>query len=178
MRRRVSVAWQVIGVIIAATSTVFAKPASAQTRPEASCIKYFFERSSDAQVDPTAGDAEKVIEQVATSLGLRARVVVIPCNLVNKAEAYVPHQEDGVPPGEYIMYDPDWYREVIGRERMQGIWIFGHELAHILNRDFTARRDVPQFEKETSADLFAGCAVAKMKGDVKTLEAASRSGYD
>jgi hypothetical protein len=202
MRSRGLLGWLVLIAFTTTTSWgAVGQPVSAPAQPEISCVKHFFERSADDPVEPTAADAETVIVQVATSLGLRPGVVVIPCNLVSKAQAYVPRQQDGIPPGEYIIYDPDWYREVIGRERMQGIWVFGHELAHILNRDFTVRRDVSPLERETSADLFAGCAVAKMKGDVKTLEdivykmrrekegvsgypdravslAASRSGYD
>ncbi|MBN9486844.1 MAG: hypothetical protein J0H44_06445 [Alphaproteobacteria bacterium] len=153
--------------------------ASQAAASDATCVTDFFNgRPKDAPLDPTAADAEGMIRQVAASFNLVGSIVIIPCKLVSKAEAYVavpcnvcaPGENDDKLAGEYILYDPDWFREVAGRERMQKYWIFGHELAHILNRDFIQRQNESQLDKEKRADFWAGCAVARMKGDIKSLD--------
>ncbi|MGR4871849.1 M48 family metalloprotease [Variovorax sp. LARHSF232] len=73
-----------------------------------------------------------------------------------------------VPDGEYILYDPDWFREVIGDDRDQAIALFGHELGHFYNRHF--ERKMSEEEKETEADVSAGCAVARLSGDFSRLQ--------
>ena len=74
-----------------------------------------------------------------------------------------------MPKGEYILYQPQWLKEVIGSDRTQLIAVLGHELGHLLNRDFTTRSELPRVQKERDADEFSGCAVAKMEGDWSAL---------
>lgn len=118
----------------------------------------------------SASDAEQLIMRVGESIGLQRPVKVIPCPQVAKAYAWPGGQKDGVPDGEYIIYNPDWVREVIGKDQVQAVALFGHELGHFLNGDFTVRKDVPRRIQERDADRFAGCAVAKISGDFSKLE--------
>ena len=117
-----------------------------------------------------ASDAERLVVEVAQSIGLNRPVTVVPCNFAEKAYAWPGSKDSGTPEAEYIIYNPDWVREVIGQNRFQAVALFGHELAHFLNADFTTRKNVPRPEREADADRFAGCAVAKMGGDFTGLE--------
>jgi hypothetical protein len=75
-----------------------------------------------------------------------------------------------VPGSQYIVYNPDWVQDVIGDDRYQAIALFGHEIAHLMLGHYTAEKDMAEIRKETQADQWAGCAVAKMGGDFKALE--------
>lgn len=116
------------------------------------------------------GDAEALIARVARSIGLSQSVSVVPCRFSSKAISWYARNVPDVPNGEYVIYNPDWVREVIGKDEIQAIALFGHELGHFVNRHFDTRQDLTLKEKETEADHFAGCAVARLKGNFATLE--------
>jgi hypothetical protein len=118
-------------------------------------------------------DAELLIERVADSISLNIDgITIVPCDQASKAQStYADGSVPGVPAGEYILYDPSWLREVIGNDKTQAIAIFGHELGHLLNRDFYKPRSLlPRIRLETDADGFAGCAVARLGGSWGGLE--------
>jgi hypothetical protein len=119
-----------------------------------------------------ASEAEALINQVAKSIGLvGVDVHVVSCELADKAYAYVSDgNEEGVPAGKYIVYNPAWLREVIGKDQVQAGALFGHELGHLLNDHFDAAKDLSTQQKETEADHFAGCAVARLLGQWADLE--------
>ncbi len=48
------------------------------------------------------------------------------------------------------------------KERDEAIFIFGHELGHILNRDFTTNFTLLRLTKETNADRFGGCVAGAL----------------
>ena len=131
--------------------------------------------ASIAKNGPTLGisasDADQLVARVKQSIGLQRPVLVVPCQAINKAFAWVGGADQRVPDGEYIIYNPDWVREMIGKDQVQAVALFGHELGHILNGDFIPpRKNLNLKTKEADADHFAGCAVAKMAGDFSKLE--------
>jgi TPR repeat protein len=115
-------------------------------------------------------DAEILTRQIVANLGSTNHPQTIACGYIDQAEAFVaedredwPGENVHVPAGEYILYNPVWTRQVIGSDRAQAIVLFGHEVGHLINRDFTgARKSVPQLTREREADRFAGCAAARM----------------
>lgn len=117
-----------------------------------------------------ATDADALISKVARSIGLSQSVAVVPCSFSSKAVSWYARNIPEVPNGEYVIYNPDWVREVIGKDQIQAIALFGHELGHFVNRHFDTRQDLTLKEKETEADHFAGCAVARLKGSFSALE--------
>ena len=135
---------------------------------------YCLERyaQGDAGLGISKSEAEELINDVARSIRLRMAITVFPCRYM-KGQKVVALEPDGGtpgrPPGQYVVYDPDWVQEVIGTDRFQAIALFGHELGHFLNQHFTYRRNLPRIQQETEADEFAGCAVARMGGSWDTL---------
>jgi hypothetical protein len=137
------------------------------------CVKDHLnrEKKEGSSLGIAATDAETLIRQVANSMSLELDVVVIPCDYATKAVAWSSTgNEPGVPAGYYIIYNPTWVREVIGRDRVQAIALFGHELGHFLNGHFDRRSHISQQRKEIEADRFAGCAVARLGGEWSALE--------
>ena len=136
-----------------------------------SCVNAFLTKR---KVEPTLGispsDAERLVARVAQSIGLTRVVTVVPCTYIEKAYAWLGKPDDKSPEGEYIIFNPDWVREVLGKDEVQAVALFGHELGHFLNGDFTIRKQLPRAEQERDADRFAGCAVARQSGDFSRLE--------
>jgi hypothetical protein len=146
-------------------------PALARASP-AYCVKTYFEslKRDGPTLGISASDAQRLVQRVSESIGLQSTAQVIPCSGEPKAYAWPGDGSQDVPDGQYIIYDPDWVREVIGKDQVQAVALFGHELGHFLNQDFTVRRDEERRVKERDADHFAGCAVAKVTGDFSKLE--------
>ncbi|MDR5830107.1 hypothetical protein P9250_19730 [Caballeronia sp. LP006] len=115
-------------------------------------------------------DAEAMVAEVARSIAFQQSIKVIYCDYVTKALAWPAKGEDGIPDGDFIEVNPIWFQEVIGNDRVQAIALLGHELGHYLGRHFESRSGIPGIQKETEADGFAGCAVARLSGDWTTLE--------
>lgn len=124
------------------------------------CIREHLNGSTTLGIAPS--DVSELIRQVARSIGVQPSVTVIPCRSEEKAAA-VEHdgQYPGIPAGQYVVYNPEWVREVIGNDRIQAIALFGHEFGHLINRHDTLSKNLSRLEKETQADEFAGCAVAR-----------------
>lgn len=142
--------------------------ASAQS---ATCVStYLAKRKIEPTLGITASDAERLVSRVAQSLALTRPVTVVPCTFAEKAYAWVGRPDDSSPEGEYIIYNPDWVREVLGKDEVQAVALFGHELGHFLNGDFTTRKGLPRSQLERDADRFAGCAVARLSGDFSRFE--------
>ena len=149
---------------------MFVVSAAAEAQP-ALCVKdYLAKRKSDKTLGIALAEAERIVSQVADSIGLRRPVVVVPCAYAQQAYAWPGSVGSGVPNDEYIIYNPDWVREVLGKDQVQAIALFGHELGHFLNGDFTVRKNLPRVQQEGDADRFAGCAVARLSGDFSRLE--------
>lgn len=133
------------------------------------CVsEYLNARKADRILGIAAADAEQLVSKVAQSIGLTRTVMVLPCTYIEKAHAWPGNEE--VPEGEYIIYNPTWVREIIGKDEVQAVALFGHELGHFLNGDFTVRKGIPRQQQELDADQFAGCAVARMSNDLSKLE--------
>ncbi|QCP12087.1 hypothetical protein [Pseudoduganella umbonata] len=115
-------------------------------------------------------EASELIGRVARSIGLSQTVTTVPCHFFSKAAAWNARDNAGIPDGDYVIYNPDWVREVIGSDRTQAIALFGHELGHFVNRHFDTRQYLSSIDKEKEADRFAGCAVARLKGDFAALD--------
>jgi hypothetical protein len=153
-----------VGLVLVAVAS---GPAIALPKGMSYCVKNAIEAKAQGQALGIApAEAETLIADVANSISLGIdTLMVVPCDQAEMAYSYY---EDGtdqsVPKGEYIVYEPTWIRQVIGSDRTEAIVVFGHELGHLLNRDFTANSDLPRIELETRADQFAGCAAAKMGG--------------
>lgn len=171
------------------------------------CVREFFRQAEEKESDEpdlslgfAAPDVEQLVGEVASAIGLDTNgITVISCSEAMKAEATYFGDDDDAPIGEYIVYDPIWLREVIGKNRPEAIALFGHELGHILNRHWTTNKSRTRLQKETEADKFAGCAVgalglewaslesllSRIRGDVETTYPsrenslkAARSGFD
>ncbi|MGD9614033.1 MAG: hypothetical protein AB7H90_12600 [Alphaproteobacteria bacterium] len=162
------------------------------------CIdEYLDEQEGKApalDLDISPSDVEIVVGKVMQAIGLKEKsvkdIVIYPCRFADKVFVWVAkHTSDETarnkernkkrmalikkhiaPDTEFIIYDPTWVREVIGRDYFQAVVLFGHELAHLLNRHFTSRADLDPKEKETEGDYFAGCAVAHLGGDRSVFE--------
>ncbi|MCV9960757.1 hypothetical protein OIU34_02495 [Pararhizobium sp. BT-229] len=157
-----------LGMLGVAPTLAYAQGASSQL-----CVsQYLAAKNSGQQLGIATPEGEDLINQVAHSIGLgRGVITVVPCFYADQAFAwYAPPDLQTVPEGEYIIYNPDWLRQVVGKERTQTIAVFGHELGHFLNRHFTTNKKAPNVEKETDADRFAGCAVARLNGDFNQLD--------
>lgn len=138
------------------------------------CVRRHLAARAQAGLGIAPSDAERYIRNIAARTSVQvAQVTIVPCQFVDRAETRfaAPGEESNVPAGEYLLYNEQWTREVMGADRVQAIALFAHELAHLLNRDFhPPRNTISRVQRETEADEFAGCAVRMMQGDWPTLE--------
>lgn len=142
---------------------------SASAKDENACISEFLGRTTQLYDDEV--NASRILSRVAASVGITRKINVVPCHFATQAVAWrVSEVELGVPKGDYIIYQPDWVRQVLGTDEMQAVALFGHELAHFLNDDFNPTNDTFDAEMERRADKFAGCAVARMNGEISKVE--------
>ena len=151
-----------------ATAGTYAQPASAQV----TCVMKYAQLHNPKALGFSPTDVERLVGDVATAIGLSVRGIhIIPCDGVGKVQSIYYHDRTDIANGDYIFYDTIWVREVLGNKlaegtqtlvRDQAIVVFGHELGHLLGRHFTSNADMPQIQKETEADHFAGCAAAVM----------------
>ena len=138
---------------------VLSSPGYAQV----TCIK---DQMGFRPIGTSTTEAEELISQIVRGVGLTPDgIIVLPCDGITKVQSYYPLQDD-IPKRDYILFDPIWTREVMGfgndkgvdvKARDQALFIFGHELGHILGRHFTTNSQLSRLNKETDADHFAGC---------------------
>ncbi len=159
----------VVALAAASTALLFAPAhAAAEDRWDLCANEYWAHHDNGHALGIAPSDAELMIADIATSVGLNASsVTIVPCERITRAKSFY---ADGVSvqirAGEYIFYNPNWLREVVGENLptsgVQAEMILGHELGHLVARDFTAPRNLlPQEQRELEADRFAGCAVAR-----------------
>jgi hypothetical protein len=88
------------------------------------------------------------------------------------------YSRDDIPKGDYILYDSVWVRQVIGNDvsgagssksHDEAIFLFGHELGHLLLRHFTSSSELPRIRKEMDADHFGGCAAGALGANWETV---------
>lgn len=115
-------------------------------------------------------DVKTLVDKISEAISFSQEVIVVPCHYAKKVDATHPIGLEGVPSQDYIVYNPQWLREVIGTDRVQAIALFGHELGHFVNRHFESRSSLPRVDKEREADVFAGCAIARMGESFATLQ--------
>jgi outer membrane protein OmpA-like peptidoglycan-associated protein len=150
----------------------FCSPAGAQQTAKL-CLQEATRKHGDGQgLGIAVPEAEQLIMRIAREAGLSGSAIkVVACDYEPNAFAYYqPPGDTSIPAGEYIIYSPRWVHQVIGTDAVQAMALFGHELGHLLNRDFTTRLDTPNETKEREADRFAGCAVARLNGSWDRLK--------
>ena len=137
------------------------------------CIQTYLASSDYKALGFAPSDVEDLVGSVSRGIGLEPDgIMIIPCDGVQKviSNFYI-EERDNVPTSDYILYEPQWVRAVIGptiardpnnRAYGEAIALFGHELGHLLNRHFTASSKLTRLKKETVADNFAGCAAGVM----------------
>jgi hypothetical protein len=133
-----------------------------------------FTKNGAAQADAgqaTPQEVQAVINDIGKSIGLSRPVQTVPCSFISKVQSfYMVSQGSSASDAEYIIYDPTWVREVLGKDKTELTALIGHELGHLLNGDFTVRRAISRKQKEVDADRLAGCAVGRVNGRWKKLE--------
>ncbi|MDN3571300.1 M48 family metalloprotease [Methylobacterium longum] len=134
--------------------------------------------TGSAKVSDTVPDAEELLRTVGSYFGMDRDISIISCGMIEKVESWAASAPDmtqelssvGVKPGRYIVYNPTWVREVIGNDRDQAIFVFGHEFGHFVRGHFFERREVARDRKELEADQFGGCATARMKSNWSSVQ--------
>ena len=134
--------------------------------------------TGSARISETVPDAEELLRQIGSKLGLDRDISITSCRLIEKVEAWAASPNEiteslrnaGVGPGRYIVYNPIWVREVIGNDRDQAVFVFGHEFGHFLGGHFFEKSGISRVKKELEADRFAGCASARMLAQWPSIE--------
>jgi hypothetical protein len=147
------------------------------------CIQTYLASTDTSALGFAPRDVESLAGQIAGPVGLGTEGIrIVPCEgaSVGGVEGVqaIYYQRDDIPVGDYILYDPVWVRTVIGpvlsdkqkKARDQALFIFGHELGHILARHFTSAAGLPRIEKELAADAFAGCAAGALAASWENVE--------
>jgi len=118
----------------------------------------------------TVSEASLIVSDIATRFGFSASdIKVSECPSIDNAAADYQLGSDRILPGEYILFNPNWVRQVAGADRTELYAIFAHELGHLVNKHFL-KTAMPRRDKEIEADKFAGCVVATIGGDWEVLE--------
>jgi hypothetical protein len=151
------------GIALATMLVIGVRSAEAQL----TCIQASVSSTTQPSLGFAPSDVVGLVTQVASAIGLSPNgISIIPCDGIRdgeiKAQSIYLDRPDLKIKGDFILYDPTWIRELIGNDREQAIVIFGHELGHLLDRDWTTNRDLPKIKKETNADHFAGCAAGAL----------------
>lgn len=135
------------------------------------CVSSFLAAASQPSttLGIAAPEAARITRDIIVKTGTASQPSVVPCGEIEQAEAYViesvaewPTDNIKVKPGEYILYNPTWTRQVIGTDRAEAIVLFGHEIGHLINRDYTgSRKYLTIYRREKEADFVAGCVSAR-----------------
>lgn len=166
---------RILTVLYAALSVGVARaqiitPQRSYTVPEL-CVSHFLvaSKTKTTALGIAAPEAERLVRRIISKLGSTNQPIVFPCDSISDAKAVVveeamewPDEHIRIEPGEYIIYNPKWTRQVIGSDIVQATVLFGHEIGHLINRDYTgARKNMTIISRETEADFVAGCAAAR-----------------
>lgn len=113
--------------------------------------------------------AEKIVSEISDTIGLDRPVKIVPCNYMNEIAVVPPFQDNS---NEFILVNSNRLSIVLdGDTPEQAQFVVAHELAHILNADFSSRKSgTSRRIKEDRADLFAACAVARLRGNWSSLD--------
>jgi hypothetical protein len=138
---------------------------------QVTCIQTYLATSNPGGLGFAPTDVEVVVSNVANSIGISPKGIrVIPCDGVANVQS-VYYDRSEIPKGDYILYDPVWVRQVIGNDpggvtksksHDEAIFLFGHELGHLLARHFTSNSELPRLRKEIDPDHFGGCAAGAL----------------
>lgn len=94
-----------------------------------------------------------------------ANIALISCNFFRgKVEAL------RVGGASYIVYNPDWVREVLSANRTEAQFVFGHEIGHFAANHFGTTR-LSRRQMELEADELAGYYVARLGGSRRGVNA-------
>jgi hypothetical protein len=124
-----------------------------------------------------AGDAvwaerekqQAVVEEVRQALGLSGVIWAIPCEAIDAVQRARLGDISRV--GQFVVYNPAWWREVVEVDRSTSVFVVAHEIAHLVNGDSDdPRASLTPAQLELDADEFAGCTLARMK---LTIDSAS-----
>jgi hypothetical protein len=116
-------------------------------------------------------EVEQIVSDITRQISFQAGVKITFCeSYVEKVVAWRADNKKGIPDGNYIVINQVWFREVIGKDKVQAIALIGHELGHITNFHLESRKNIPRIKMETEADLSAGCAIAMMGYEFAGLE--------
>ncbi|GJE15611.1 M48 family metalloprotease [Methylobacterium marchantiae] len=134
--------------------------------------------SGTAKVSDTVDDAEELLKTIGSYFGMQRDISILSCGIIEKVESWAASETEitkelgsaGIKPGRFIVYNPTWVREVIGNDRDQAIFVFGHEFGHFVQGHFFERREVARYMKELEADQFGGCATARMKSNWSSVQ--------
>lgn len=114
-------------------------------------------------------EASHIVSQISSSIELDRPVGVIPCDFMREIAVVPPKAPNGT---DYILINTNLLSFILDTNSPeQAQFIIAHELAHILNADFSHAKDqISRKVKEDEADLFGTCAVARLGGDWANLE--------
>lgn len=122
----------------------------------------------DVTLGLSAPEAVRLTHEIVSEVGASNQPTVVPCGSIEEALAFVePDNQQwpggiSVPAGEYILYNQKWAHQVLGEDDDLAVVVLGHEVGHLMNRDFsTTRVGTSMLEREKEADRFAGCAAAR-----------------
>lgn len=162
-------------LIIAMSIIISTFPSIARSNDDvALCVQTHLAR--EAKMGPALGvspsEVEVIVSDIARRIAFQGTIKITYCeNYIRTAIAWRATKKNApIPEGEYIAINNTWLRETIGTDKFLAVALLGHELGHIYNQHFEGRQHIPRLQMETEADLSAGCAVASLGGDAKTLE--------
>ena len=145
--------------------------ASAQTNPLA-CLREHVRTAPES--GSLTSDIQDMVEEIKAANATIRKIQVVKCpfRFSGKVIAFQAVGRGDVPDGEYIVYDDDWVREVIGDDRWLAFILAAHEIGHFVNGDFTpgVGNELMRPDQEVGADRYAACAFARKGGNWKALE--------
>ena len=172
-----------LGASIALFLTIVSTTHNAIAQDGAKCIRDYIKKPAGPG-EATSASIKELVFRIANSIALSSSgLTIIECSSIIKVSSLgigpvEKPSENTLPPGDYILYEKTWVSEVIGsqidptkkRTYDEAIFVFGHELGHILGRHFTSNDKLPKLQKETDADRFGGCAAGVMGADWNNVE--------
>jgi len=97
------------------------------------------------------------------------KVVFIECEAVEGLFAFRDDSDASMPHNNFIVYAPAFVRLATQENPVKLQFLLAHEYAHISLGHFTDQKNLSTYTKELQADARAGCAVARLNGDLGSL---------